>query len=585
MKLLKLFLLSSFLSTSLMAADGGGGGSKPEQPALHSSPNLSEWIGRCLQATSNFALANDGRIDYSKATALISEDPIGISNTMTALLNAYKERMVTQYSQREFWLPKEDQWKKDLDVFQPVAERLVLEEDARVFTFGDFHGDILSFAHFLQDLKKAGVIGEDFKLKPKCYLVFLGDYTDRGAYGLEVIYTVLRLLEANPKQVRAIRGNHEDEAVCSRYGFYDELETKLKAKFSWGDPDFLKKYGSFEQAIEFLRIRDKLKEGLKEFYELMPVVIYLGRGDDWIQACHGGLEHGYSPDNLLSSANESVHFDLVNPLDRSAFIASLSSERLKLEFGTNYLEGCYDKAHQWTEPFSLASPQGVVRAEKPQGKFEYSFVGYLGFMWADFQYNRHDSVRYDKGRGSYTHSCESTSAFLPKLSPMLRAVIRAHQHGPGPIMKHLETHGLFRFWKEDDATQQELPVQQNDVFMFNVGADSVYWHHLQFKIATYGELRMAPTFSDWRMVKHSVLVNELSFEQQIKEDVAVKADPVELRQKPVKEKKSKSKPAVRVAKLKEPAVKPKNNRKISTFFKVGVVALPVAIALVVKVFF
>ena len=60
--------------------------------------------------------------------------------------------------------------------------------------------------------------------KPNTYMVFLGDYTDRGNYGIEVLYTMLRLKLANPEQVFMARGNHEDIQMIASYGFLAECQ-------------------------------------------------------------------------------------------------------------------------------------------------------------------------------------------------------------------------------------------------------------------------------------------------------------------------------------------------------------------------
>ncbi|GIS58315.1 MAG: hypothetical protein CM1200mP2_05400 [Planctomycetaceae bacterium] len=91
---------------------------------------------------------------------------------------------------------------------------------------GDFHGDIRSFISTLEWLNRSGRMS-GFRIKrPNTYLVFLGDYTDRGAYGVEVIYTLLRLKLANPKRVFFVRGNHEDFQLTARYGFLREVRAK-----------------------------------------------------------------------------------------------------------------------------------------------------------------------------------------------------------------------------------------------------------------------------------------------------------------------------------------------------------------------
>lgn len=87
-----------------------------------------------------------------------------------------------------------------------ITGRLVkLEPSGEALIVGDLHGDIESLidifekSNFLQKLNEAS----------DAYLLFLGDYGDRGVYSAEVYYTVLKLKLLFPKQVVLMRGNHE----------------------------------------------------------------------------------------------------------------------------------------------------------------------------------------------------------------------------------------------------------------------------------------------------------------------------------------------------------------------------------------
>ncbi|MHA1239038.1 MAG: metallophosphoesterase family protein [Candidatus Odinarchaeia archaeon] len=72
-------------------------------------------------------------------------------------------------------------------------------EGERVIVAGDIHGDFESFQR----------IRESFN--PECdYLIFLGDYADRGRFGVEVIEGLVELTERYPGRVAALKGNHED---------------------------------------------------------------------------------------------------------------------------------------------------------------------------------------------------------------------------------------------------------------------------------------------------------------------------------------------------------------------------------------
>jgi hypothetical protein len=94
----------------------------------------------------------------------------------------------------------------------------------RLLIVGDLHGDyftlkdILYFFNPIQD----GII-------------FLGDYADRGEYGIEVIDTIRYLLMKYPNRIVALKGNHEDYTSQGYPTFspYDLIgEVKIK-RGSW----------------------------------------------------------------------------------------------------------------------------------------------------------------------------------------------------------------------------------------------------------------------------------------------------------------------------------------------------------------
>lgn len=170
-------------------------------------------------------------------------------------------------------------WNDDPDVlFQPFAQKLVLPNDAVVILMGDLHGDIRSLLNTLDELHRRKIL-TGFKLRDtKHHLIFLGDYCDRGAYGVEVLYTLLRLKLANPQQVHLARGNHEDFSIIARFGFLGELRYK---------------FGADGNLRKLLRV-----------YDLLPVVIYVGNKEDFLQMNHGGMEPGYDPRDLLAAAGD-----------------------------------------------------------------------------------------------------------------------------------------------------------------------------------------------------------------------------------------------------------------------------------------
>ena len=57
----------------------------------------------------------------------------------------------------------------------------------------------------------------------KSKAIFLGDYVDRGNFSLECIILLFSLKVLKPDKYFLIRGNHEFDSMCSKYGFKKEI--------------------------------------------------------------------------------------------------------------------------------------------------------------------------------------------------------------------------------------------------------------------------------------------------------------------------------------------------------------------------
>lgn len=168
------------------------------------------------------------------------------------------------------------------------CQKQVVPIGSEVALVGDIHGS----AHSLLKIIK-NYVDDNFKIiKDNFYIVFTGDYVDRGMYGVEVWYTLLRLKLANWDKVFVLRGNHENLLLNSdrNLGFYAELAAK---------------YG--ECAITFwLNMFDDL-------YQRLVLVLYLKSGDSWVQCCHGGIDPCCNISAFLSVPDMlgSIDFDKV----------------------------------------------------------------------------------------------------------------------------------------------------------------------------------------------------------------------------------------------------------------------------------
>jgi len=84
-----------------------------------------------------------------------------------------------------------------------VNNLVVLAEHYPLVVIGDLHGDMTTLSDILRNAEKY-VSNRD-----EWYMVFLGDYIDRGSNQVEVLTTLLSLKQAYPDNILLLRGNHE----------------------------------------------------------------------------------------------------------------------------------------------------------------------------------------------------------------------------------------------------------------------------------------------------------------------------------------------------------------------------------------
>ena len=105
--------------------------------------------------------------------------------------------------------------------FQKQPSLLHLNGDFTIV--GDLHGNIRDL---LRILANGGCPSRN-------KILFLGDYVDRGDFGVEVITLLFSLSIVYPNNVFLIRGNHEIAEVNSQYGFRDQVKSEYSDAL-WG---------------------------------------------------------------------------------------------------------------------------------------------------------------------------------------------------------------------------------------------------------------------------------------------------------------------------------------------------------------
>lgn len=423
-----------------------------------SHPSFAQWKKSCDQ------LPHDPD-NYPKADVLTNEL---MCDVLQIFLTQNKKEL-----QKIKWLNNE---KPDAKFFsesetsyRPHVQKLSLPSNANIAIHGDVHGDIHSLNNFIMTLQNQGHLN-DFKIiDPSFYMLFLGDYTDRGAYGAEVMYAILRLKIENPDRVFLVRGNHEDLDINKKGRFIDEL-----CKFK---DDFV-----------------TILELVYSMYERLPLAIYLGVDNkkEFALCCHGGLEWGYDPANLLKTNNPRVA-DWVKQLNRQSNIQSFPKLKLAVAAIASKLPKKYKNEYKDILP---TSPQDITN----------------GFMWFDFDTKKDENekitISFQRGR-SWMLGQNFTQQLMEKDN--IKCILRAHQHGDLEMMKLILNHshmlpdadtGVCKLWNVGNIAAGQL--REGMVLTFCVSPNSGFGHACNYTYDAFGILHLAPSFDSWRLSMYRV---------------------------------------------------------------------------------
>jgi len=148
----------------------------------------------------------------------------------------------------------------------------------RLLVVGDLHGDFDSFCSLT-----------DIFHPMHDFIIFLGDYADRGPAGVEVLQSVEDLVRKYPHNVLLLEGNHEDFTDTGKPNFFPCHLCK----------EVERKKGKWEEYFQ---------TKFKKFLELLYLAAII---NDEILFVHGGISSKIKNVKDLNNPNQSIKNDLI----------------------------------------------------------------------------------------------------------------------------------------------------------------------------------------------------------------------------------------------------------------------------------
>lgn len=469
--------------------------------AIEGAPTFNEWFDGCnhIHQQQEFSQTVNGQIsnfDMLKANHQIacmivanrSRLPWG---PLSEVVDIFAKESAECLLSDEAWVAKKSPFNpqffelKDASCkvpFLPFIQGLKLKPETKLYFFGDRHGDVCSTLCLLKELQSQGVMSatDGFKIQDQnCYIISLGDYTDRGVAGSEVIFTMLELKRKNPNNVILVRGNHEDTTLLmNAQHFQKELEYKYPNEFKRKvitRPGQQPCFGDLDPSS-----KEKL-DHIRKIYDFMPVALFIGTESKsesethYLLASHANLDLRYNPKRLFE-----------------ALYTKTEGESLYEQYPSHTRAEHLDKGQ-------LASIEwGDDRQSRYFNKQKVSTLLDVDFCQS---YALDDSTQTYQIKGTEKDSCEYGKPLVEALiedyawtytpswfrryilgekdqKSVTHWVIRGHQHdcsGKSKTMKDLkENHGVTQAWNDQQPKDFKHVLPNKGFYTMQMAPDNPY---------------------------------------------------------------------------------------------------------------
>ena len=226
-------------------------------------------------------------------------------------LDTFNNIMMQELGPSTRWVEEKGCIQQTFQSFTPFAQCLPLDKTKKYsfIPISDLHGDGQALIALLEDLIKKDKLSADYKiLDPNLYLIFLGDYSDRNPFGVEVWSIIMRLKITNPNNVYIQRGNHEalsqNRTLFNALGFMNEVRNKMD---------------------------DITTDDIVNLYNHLPLALYVTNGQQTAVFCHAFPDPCFDPLALLTAstaAKKPMNMRLNEKnYDKAKFFASLTESQ------------------------------------------------------------------------------------------------------------------------------------------------------------------------------------------------------------------------------------------------------------------
>lgn len=341
-----------------------------------------------------------------------------------------------------------------------IMQSVIIPKTSKLVFVGDLHGDVVSLVNNINRMKGDGVFTSQTKrerdggssgtlrLHDDYYLIFTGDYTDRGYHGIEVWQILLQLLINNPGKVFLLKGNHDQpESINNPWDFVFKKEIALK----------------------YPNDHARVFEGFTALWNLLPQALFIGTSYQktgsydfhyrYMLCCHGALEP-----LLIGKVRELLNTTTQMP--ESNINTSLFNDTdFKISSDFPFFKQLTD----------------LLKPTPPTAQNN-------GFIWYDI-HNKNEPEQSRRGPGSILYNpAPYLNTFLhnQKITGTnkrwsIDAIMRGHEHQYKSVTRISQTGPQILM------DERSMPVTNNDVFTFISSPEGVLTHYDAYAIVTLNQ--------------------------------------------------------------------------------------------------